>query len=35
MAEETLEKLIAMDYKLPALILEHRRLSFAITPCIG
>ena len=30
--KETLEKLIAMDYKLPALILEHRRLSFAITP---
>ena len=30
-SKEILEKLVALEYKLPSLILEHRRLSSAIS----
>ena len=34
-SKEILEKLIAKDYQLPALILEHRRLSSAISRTVA
>merc|ERR1719186_1456669 len=34
-SKDTLEKLIAKDYQLPALILEHRRLSSAISKTVA